>query len=166
LASMVASGKMKPEEAQFLKYDKTENTTYATDSEGDDADYDSDYDSDDDYLVVERHMATMLSSKSLPSFFDEEVPPPTLRAANTRPMPGPDNALTVALASMVASGKMKPQAQFSKYEKTENTTTYATDSECDSADYDSDYDSDDGDYSVVERHLAAMLSSKSLPSLL
>jgi hypothetical protein len=52
LATMVASGKMKPEEAQFLKSDKTESTCDFSDcADGDDA---SDFDSDDDadiYLI-------------------------------------------------------------------------------------------------------------------
>jgi hypothetical protein len=49
LAKMVASGRIEPEEAQFLKHDQDgEETAEMTDEPSDDGDYDCDYDSDSD----------------------------------------------------------------------------------------------------------------------
>jgi hypothetical protein len=54
LAKMVSSGKMEPEEAQFIKYDKladedTVETREYDISDEDDSESDSDYDSEDEY---------------------------------------------------------------------------------------------------------------------
>lgn len=70
LAAMVASGKMSPVEAQFLKYDKTDAETCDSeddddDSDDDDSDYDSDDDDDDDSLN-DGEMDDLLSGMPLP----------------------------------------------------------------------------------------------------
>jgi hypothetical protein len=51
MAAMVASGRMTPEEAKFLKYDKEDETISDSSDDDSDGDYDSDdseYDSDED----------------------------------------------------------------------------------------------------------------------
>jgi hypothetical protein len=69
---------------------------------------------------------------------EEEPPALTKLEANSRPMLDPKNVLTVELAAMVASGKIKPaEAKFLMYDKDDET--------CDSSEYDDDSDSD-GDY--------------------
>lgn len=69
LAAMVASGKMNPEEASFLTYDKnTDESATVDESEYDsdsDSEYDSDYDSEDDeddFSLDDGEMEDILSS--------------------------------------------------------------------------------------------------------
>ena len=73
----------------------------------------------------------------------EQGPPPLcLEAANSRPIRDPENALTVELAGMVASGRMEPEeAQFLKHDLDGDATQ-----ECTIDDEESDWDSDDEDY--------------------
>jgi hypothetical protein len=99
---------------------------------------------------------------------EEEAPALTLLDANSRPLKDPENALTVEMATMVASGKMKPEeAQFLKGDKGDDETcdTSAYDSEDDdsSSEYDSDYDSDEDEYSLDDAEMADILGHVSLP---
>jgi hypothetical protein len=92
---------------------------------------------------------------------EEEAPALTLLQANSRPMHDPEKALTVELAAMVASGKMKPEeAQFLKYDKSDDETceTGSYDSEDEDSDSDSDYDSDEDDFSIDEGEMADILN--------
>lgn len=65
LAGMVAAGKMQPDEAEFLQYDKNDSETYDESDSEDDSDYDSD--EDDDYSLDEDEMADILQSLSIPA---------------------------------------------------------------------------------------------------
>lgn len=72
LANMVASGRMKPDEARFLMYDKGCDTTAEESDEDSESDYDesdSDYDSDgddaDEFSLDEEEMADILNSLTL-----------------------------------------------------------------------------------------------------
>lgn len=66
LASMVAGGKMKPDEAQFLMYDKTDAETYEdSEDESSSSECDSDFsddDEDDDFSLDENEMAEILNT--------------------------------------------------------------------------------------------------------
>jgi hypothetical protein len=89
---------------------------------------------------------------------EEEAPALTLLEANSRPLKDPENALTVEMATMVASGKMKPEeAQFLKNDKAEADTAGSSDDEDDS-DFDSDYDSEDEELSDDETEMAEILN--------
>lgn len=68
LAGMVASGKMNPEEAEFLKYDRTDETVDSDDDDdsGSECDDDSDYESDSDFSMDDDEMADLLNGLSLP----------------------------------------------------------------------------------------------------
>jgi ankyrin repeat protein len=61
LAAMIASGKMTPGEAQFLKDDKTESTCDFSDSEDEDDDSDYDSDEEDDFGMDVGQMADILN---------------------------------------------------------------------------------------------------------
>jgi hypothetical protein len=104
---------------------------------------------------LESKKDTIWPTRDLKSDGEEQSPPLTLTGANSLPMADPEKALTVELAAMVASGKMKPEeAQFLKYDDT--CETGSDDSEDDS-DYDSDYDSDDD--SMDESVMADILNN-------
>ena len=67
LAKMVSAGKMQPDEAQMLKYDKADELTvesseYDSEEDDDDSEYDSDYDSEDEYSLDDGEMADILNS--------------------------------------------------------------------------------------------------------
>jgi hypothetical protein len=93
----------------------------------------------------------------------EEVPPTlTLLDANSRPLQDPENALPVELASMVASGKMKPdEAQFLKNDK---GLSSCESSDCvDEDEFDeSEYDSDEDEDILDEGEMADILNDMAL----
>jgi hypothetical protein len=92
---------------------------------------------------------------------EEGAPALTLLDANSRPLKDPDNASSVKLATMVASGKMKlEEAQFLKMDTTESTCDFS-DSE-DEYEDDSDYDCDDDDDSVDEGGMTDILKDIAL----
>jgi ankyrin repeat protein len=74
LAAMVASGKMEPQEAEFLKYDRPDDETCDSsgdedDSDDDDSEDDSDYDDSDDdseFSMDDDEMADILNSLAVP----------------------------------------------------------------------------------------------------
>ena len=74
---------------------------------------------------------------------DEEEPPPRLtqQGPNTRPLPNPDNALTVEMAAMVASGRMKP-SEVTLINMDDGVATLETEDD-DASFSDSEYDSDE-----------------------
>jgi hypothetical protein len=79
---------------------------------------------------------------------EEEAPALTLLEANSRPLLDRPNALTVEMAAMVASGKMKPEeAQFLKSDVTEDESDSEDD---DDSEYDSEFDSDEEELSEDE----------------
>jgi hypothetical protein len=94
---------------------------------------------------------------------EEEAPALTLLDANSHPLMDPENALSVKLATMVASGKMKPEeAQFLKMDTTESTCDFS-DSENEDEDVDdSDYDCDDEELSDDETEMAEILKDMAL----
>jgi hypothetical protein len=99
---------------------------------------------------------------------EEDAPALTLLEANTRPMVDPENALTVELAAMVASGKMKPdEAKYLKYDQNEDSTCDSSESDSDSdgdSDYDSDYDSEEDEFGLDEGDLADILQAMPISS--
>jgi ankyrin repeat protein len=70
LAAMVASGKMLPEEAEFLKYDRTDETLEVSGSDDEESDSDSESGSDDesdsDFSFDDDEMADILNSLTVP----------------------------------------------------------------------------------------------------
>jgi ankyrin repeat protein len=118
---------------------------------------------------------------------DDEHPRVDLTAlgANTRPLPGPTNALTPELAAMVVSGKMTPdEAHFLVHDKTECSTSSSweededengdgsdndgsdSDDESGSEDCNSDDESgsdDESDFSLDEEEMADILNTLTLP---
>jgi ankyrin repeat protein len=112
-----------------------------------------------EYLESKKDM--LWPTRDIKSVGEEGAPDLTNYGANTRPMPDPENALTVELAAMVASGKMKPEeAQFLKYDKDDDDEMDSGDSEDDDEDgseFDSDYDSDDD--SMDDADMADMLNN-------
>jgi hypothetical protein len=90
----------------------------------------------------------------------EEGPPPlTLGDPNSRPLQDPPNALSIELATMVASGKMKPEeAQFLKGDGMDAETCHSSDSEDDDSEYDSEYDSEEDDDSMDDGEMAEILN--------
>jgi hypothetical protein len=93
-----------------------------------------------DYLESKKDI--IWPTRNLENDSAEGAPALTLLAANSRPLQDPENALPVELATMVASGKMKPEeAQFLKGDETGIATCDFSDSG-DEDDY-SDYDSED-----------------------
>lgn len=97
----------------------------------------------------------------------QEPPELTLQGPDSRPVLNPPGALTVTMAAMVASGKMKPEeATYLKYEKYEAATADSSDYGSDDSDFDSDFDSDDDDdddYSLDEEEMNDILNSISAP---
>jgi hypothetical protein len=93
----------------------------------------------------------------------EEGPPAlTLTGPNTRAMADPENALTVELAAMVASGKMKPEeAAFLKYDDGDGDAGDSSedDDEDDGSEFDSEFDSDDD--SMDDADMADILNNYS-----
>lgn len=99
----------------------------------------------------------------------EDTPAPlTEIGPNQRPLPDPENALSIQLASMVASGVMSPEEIFgddsdgssSDSDQDEDSDDSDSDSE-DTSDYDSDDDDDDDDDNLggfSAEEMAGMLS--------
>jgi hypothetical protein len=80
---------------------------------------------------------------------EEEPPVLTMMEANSLPMLDPKNSLTVELAAMVASGRMKPdEAKFLKYDNEDETCDSSGDDSDGDSDFDSDYDSDEDEEDV------------------
>ena len=98
---------------------------------------------------------------------DEDEPPPrmTQQGPNTRPLPNPDNALTVEMAAMVASGRMTPQEVMLIKSDEDGTTAETGDSDDDSfSDSDGEYDSDedfDDDEIVFDEEMHFLLHEMS-----
>lgn len=84
---------------------------------------------------------------------EEDMPAPLIEMApNERPLPEPDNALTMELAGMVASGVISPEeAMLLKEDDSDGDYSDSDDDSDDSSGYDSDEDSDDEN--VDEYHL-------------
>jgi hypothetical protein len=119
-----------------------------------------------EYLESKKDM--LWPTRDIKSVGEEGAPDLTLLEPNTRPLPDPVNAMTVELAAMVASGKMKPdEAKFLKYDSTksddETCGTSVYDSEDDSDSYDSDYDSDEDEFSLGDDEMADILNGISQP---
>jgi len=98
---------------------------------------------------------------------EEQAPPLTLAGPNTRPLANPSGAMTVELAAIVSSGKMKPrEAEFLKYDKLDEATAKTSEGESDAdSEYGSDYDSgDESEYSLDEGEMADILNSMTLPT--
>jgi hypothetical protein len=70
---------------------------------------------------------------------EQEAPPMTLLAPNSKPVPHPKNALTVELATMVASGRMQPdEAHLLKHELDVGMSRPVSDSDSSDSEYGSD----------------------------
>jgi hypothetical protein len=119
-----------------------------------------------EYLESKKDM--LWPTRNIKIVGEEEAPILTLAGANSCPMPDPVKALTIELAAMVSSGKMKPEeAQFLKYDKGDDETceTGSDDSDDDS-DYDSDYDSDEeDDFSMDDGEMADLLNGIGAPAI-
>jgi hypothetical protein len=99
-----------------------------------------------EYLESKKDM--LWPTRNIKKVGEEGPPALTLTGPNTRTMPDPENALTVELAAMVASGKMKPEeAAFLKYDNCDgdagDSSEEDDDDDEDGSEFDSDYDSDD-----------------------
>lgn len=81
--------------------------------------------------------------------YKQRHPPLSQEAVNSKPLPDPVNALSVELAKMVSSGRIKPgEARFLADSNDADTEVMSDDeSDFDDDDDDSDYDSDDSDFS-------------------
>jgi hypothetical protein len=104
--------------------------------------------------------------RDLQTLGEEGMPQLFATGPNSCPMVNPPGALTLQLAAMVSSGKMRPEeASYLKYEKREGST--AADLSIDDSDVDSDFDSDysdsDDDYSLYENEMADILNSIAQP---
>jgi hypothetical protein len=98
---------------------------------------------------------------------EEEAPALTLLDANSRPLKDPENALSIKLATMVASGKMKPEeAQYLKMDTTESTSAcdFSDSEDGDEDDSDYDCDDDDDDDSLDEGEMTDILQDMALRS--
>jgi hypothetical protein len=120
-----------------------------------------------EYLESKKDM--LWPTRDIKRVGEEGAPALTLLEPNSRPMPDSENALTVQLAAMVASGKMKPEeAQFLKNDKgddeTCNTSVYDSEDDDSDSEYDSDYDSDEDEYSLDDAEMADILGGISLPA--
>jgi hypothetical protein len=114
---------------------------------------------------LESKKDTLWPMRDLKTDGEEDAPALTLLEANTRPMVDPENALTVELAAMVASGKMKPK--YLKYDQNEDSTCDSSESDSDSdgdSDYDSDYDSEEDEFGLDEGDLADILQAMPISS--
>jgi hypothetical protein len=87
---------------------------------------------------------------------EEEAPALTLLEANSRPILDRENALSVEMATMVASGKMKPEeAHLLERDETESTCDF---SNSDDNDNDSDFDTEDDEDSSEESEIDDILN--------
>jgi hypothetical protein len=94
---------------------------------------------------LDSRMDILWPERNLANDGEEGAPPLTLLDVDSRPLQDPENALSVELASMVASGKMKPEeAQFLKNDK--NVSSCESSDCVDEDEYDdSEYDSDENE---------------------
>ena len=86
------------------------------------------------------------------ALFKKAHPPLTKEGVNSRPLPDPANALSIELAKMVASGRLKPDEAMYLHQA-DNATQATDEDDASFSDDDSDYDDDDSESYYSEDEL-------------